>query len=112
VYGNLYGISGRFERGYRLAWIINEVCMHLRSGFRCTFPLDSQTRELPLKPEIEVLLRIVKLLIGTEMGCTGIEIIRYFPDEFRSEEEIYRLKRNIMERLMRNIDKIRWRLSG
>jgi hypothetical protein len=39
------------------------------------------------------------------------EIIRYCAGEFANEEEIYRLKRNIMERLMRNIDKIRWRLS-
>jgi hypothetical protein len=40
------------------------------------------------------------------------EIIRYFPDEFGNEDEIYRIKRNIMERILRNADKIRWRLSG
>jgi hypothetical protein len=40
------------------------------------------------------------------------EIIRYSPGEFSSEAEIYRLKRNIMERILRNADKIRWRLSG
>jgi hypothetical protein len=39
------------------------------------------------------------------------EIMRYCSSEFSSEEEIYRLKRNIMERIMRNIDKIRWRLG-
>jgi len=39
------------------------------------------------------------------------EIVRYCPGEFRGEEEIYRLKRNIMERVVRNADKIRWRLS-
>jgi hypothetical protein len=39
------------------------------------------------------------------------EIIRYCPDEFSSEDEIYRLKRNIMERIMRNADKIRWKLG-
>ena len=39
------------------------------------------------------------------------DIMRYCPDEFRSEEEIYRLKRNIMERIIRNMDKIRWRLG-
>ncbi len=39
------------------------------------------------------------------------EIVRYCPDEFRNEEEIYRLKRNIMERIQRNVDKIRWRLG-
>ena len=39
------------------------------------------------------------------------EIIRYCPGEFSNEAEIYRLKRNIMERIMRNVDKIRWHLS-
>lgn len=39
------------------------------------------------------------------------EIIRYCPGEFSGEDEIYRLKRNIVERILRNVDKIRWRLS-
>ncbi len=33
------------------------------------------------------------------------EIMRYCPGEFSSEGEIYRLKRNIMERILRNVDK-------
>ncbi len=40
------------------------------------------------------------------------EIIRYCPGEFRNEEEIYRLKRNIMERIQRNATIIRWKLDG
>ena len=40
------------------------------------------------------------------------EIMRFCPNEFRSEGEIYRLKRNVMERVLRNSDKIRWRLDG
>ncbi|EFH90352.1 conserved hypothetical protein [Ktedonobacter racemifer DSM 44963] len=39
------------------------------------------------------------------------EIIHYCPGEFSGEDEIYRLKRNIMERILRNSDKIRWRMS-
>lgn len=39
------------------------------------------------------------------------EIIRFCPNEFQNEEEIYRLKRNIMERIMRNAPKIRWKLG-
>lgn len=39
------------------------------------------------------------------------EIMRYCPGEFANEAEIYRLKRNIMERVLRNADKIRWRLG-
>jgi hypothetical protein len=38
--------------------------------------------------------------------------MRFCPGEFKSEEEIYRLKRNVMERILRNVDKIRWRLSS
>jgi hypothetical protein len=40
------------------------------------------------------------------------EIIHYCPGEFSNEDEIYRLRRNIMERILRNADKIRWRLSS
>ncbi len=39
------------------------------------------------------------------------EIMRYCSGEFSGEEEIYRLKRNITERILRNADKIRWKLS-
>ncbi len=39
------------------------------------------------------------------------EMVRYCPGEFSEEGEIYRIKRNIMERLLRNSDTIRWRLS-
>jgi hypothetical protein len=39
------------------------------------------------------------------------EIIRYCPCEFKSEDEIYRLKRNVVERILRNADKIRWKLG-
>ena len=40
------------------------------------------------------------------------EIVRFVPQEFSSEDEIYRLKRNIMERLLRHADTIRWKLRG
>lgn len=40
------------------------------------------------------------------------EIVRFCPDEFQSEGEIYRMKRNIMERILRNSDRIRWKLGG
>lgn len=39
------------------------------------------------------------------------EIVRYCPGEFRDETEIYRLKRNILDRILRNREKIRWRLD-
>ncbi|HEY7418632.1 MAG TPA: hypothetical protein VH593_25870 [Ktedonobacteraceae bacterium] len=39
------------------------------------------------------------------------EIIRYCPGEFSDESEIYRMKRNILDRILRNRDKIRWRLD-
>jgi len=39
------------------------------------------------------------------------EIIRNCVGEFVNEQEVYSLRRNVWERIMRNRDKIRWRLS-
>ena len=39
------------------------------------------------------------------------EIVRRCPLEFSEVQEIYRLRRNILERLMRDADQIRWRLT-
>ena len=44
-------------------------------------------------------------------GLKSREIIRFCPGEFSDVQEIYRLTRNITERLIRNRDQIRWRLS-
>ncbi len=44
-------------------------------------------------------------------GLKAREIIRYLPEEFNDINEIYRLTRNIVERLTRNRDQLRWRLS-
>ncbi|GAC1480126.1 MAG: hypothetical protein NVS2B12_35150 [Ktedonobacteraceae bacterium] len=40
------------------------------------------------------------------------EIVRFYPKEFGTAEEIYRLRRNIFERLLRNADYLRWRLAS
>lgn len=40
------------------------------------------------------------------------EIVRFCPREFSSVEEIYRLRRSIFERLLRNADYLRWRLAS
>jgi hypothetical protein len=39
------------------------------------------------------------------------EIMQYRPGMFSNVHEIYRLRRNIIDRLERNMDSIRWRLS-
>jgi DNA-directed RNA polymerase specialized sigma24 family protein len=44
-------------------------------------------------------------------GLKPREIIRFCPQEWNDVQEIYRLRRNIMERLLRNADHLRWRLS-
>lgn len=44
-------------------------------------------------------------------GLKPREVVRYRPDEFKDVQEVYRLHRNILERLMRHADQIRWRLS-
>lgn len=40
------------------------------------------------------------------------EIVHHCPGEFRGEIEIYNLKRNIMEKIFRNMSQLRWKLSG
>jgi len=40
------------------------------------------------------------------------EILRRCPQEFSDVQEIYRLRRNIIERLIRDSDQIRWRIDG
>ncbi len=44
-------------------------------------------------------------------GLKPREIVHYCPEEFSDIQEIYRLTRNIIERLTRNRDQIRWRLG-
>jgi hypothetical protein len=40
------------------------------------------------------------------------EIVRVCPQEFHEVKEIYRLRRNIVERVRRDVDQIRWKLNG
>jgi DNA-directed RNA polymerase specialized sigma24 family protein len=40
------------------------------------------------------------------------EIVHLCPQEFSNVDEIYRLRRNIVDRLERGADQIRWRLNG
>jgi hypothetical protein len=44
-------------------------------------------------------------------GLKPKEIVRFCPQEFRDIQEIYRLRRRLMERLLRNADQVRWRLG-
>jgi hypothetical protein len=44
-------------------------------------------------------------------GLKPREIIHFCPQEWSDVHEIYRLKRNIMERLLRNADQLRWLLG-
>ncbi len=44
-------------------------------------------------------------------GLKPREIIRFCPLEWSDVQEIYRLRRNIIERLLRNADYLRWQLS-
>ena len=43
-------------------------------------------------------------------GLKSREIIRFCPQEWSDVREIYRLRRNIMERILHNADQLRWRL--
>ena len=44
-------------------------------------------------------------------GLKPREIVRFCSQEWDDVQEIYRLRRNIMERLVRNADQLRWQLS-
>jgi DNA-directed RNA polymerase specialized sigma24 family protein len=54
-------------------------------------------------------LRVIYLLY--HCGLKPREIIAHCPGEFVSEQEIYRLTRNSLDRLKRNSDKIRWKFG-
>jgi len=40
------------------------------------------------------------------------EIVRFCQEEWPDVQEIYRLRRNILERLLRQTDQLRWWLNG
>ena len=44
-------------------------------------------------------------------GLKPREIVRYYPQEFPDVREVYNLRRKIIERLMRDADRLRWRLG-
>ena len=44
-------------------------------------------------------------------GLKSREIMRFCPQEFSDVQEIYRMRRSIVERLLRNADQVRWRLG-
>ncbi len=44
-------------------------------------------------------------------GLKPREIVRFCPEQFCCMENIYRLRRNIVERLLRHADSIRWQLD-
>ena len=51
--------------------------------------------------------RLAYLLFHCGLGPG--EIVRFCPQEFRDRREIYRLRRNILERLLRQTDQMPWR---
>ena len=44
-------------------------------------------------------------------GLKPREVVRFCPQEWSDIQEVYRLRRNIMEQLLRNADQLRWRLE-
>ena len=44
-------------------------------------------------------------------GLKPREIVSFCPQEFSEVREVYRLRRNIVHRLLRNAASIRWRLN-
>lgn len=44
-------------------------------------------------------------------GLKPREVVRFCPQEWSDIQEVYRLRRNIMDRLLRNVDQLRWRID-
>lgn len=53
--------------------------------------------------------RVAYLLFNC--GLKPREIVRFCPQEWSDVQEIYRLRRAIMERVLRNANRLRWRIS-
>ena len=77
--------------------------------------LEEQTEASQLWEVLQTMLptqrerRLAYLLY--HCGLKPREIVRFCPQEWHDVQEIYHLRRSILERLMRNRDQLRWRLS-
>jgi DNA-directed RNA polymerase specialized sigma24 family protein len=101
----------------------------LRSYARPELSLNDPDRPLPEEPGAEddtdeghELWSVIKSLLPGEReqrlayllfhcGLKAREVVQFCGQEFSDVNEVYRLRRNIIEKLMRNRDQIRWRLS-
>lgn len=76
---------------------------------------EDQTASLEVWEILQTMLpngreqRLVYLLY--HCGLKPREIVRFCREEWSDIQEIYRLRRNIMERLLRNADQFRWQLN-
>jgi len=119
----------------RLAAVLRYLRTSLQGAILDTLRMYARPREVPLpgpgepgEPQVEdssersevwevlqTILsnpreqRIAYLLF--HCGLKPREIVRYCPQEWSSIREIYGLRRTITERLLRNADQLRWRLS-
>lgn len=82
-------------------------------------PVELTTEDPPIEHD---LWDVIKNLIPTPReqrvayllfycGLKPREIVQFCPDEFPTVGEVHRLRRNVVERLLRQADTIRWRLS-
>lgn len=85
----------------------------------CLYPVELASEDSPYEHD---LWDTIKNLIPTSReqriayllfhcGLKPREIVQFCPDEFPEVREVHRLRRNIVERLLRQADTIRWRLS-
>jgi hypothetical protein len=83
------------------------------------YPIELTTEDHPYEHDF---WDVIKNLIPTSRerrvayllfhcGLKPREIVQFCPDEFPLVSEVHRLRRNVVERLLRQADIIRWRLS-
>jgi hypothetical protein len=111
------------------------LCASLNGAMLDTLRAYSRPREVPLplpgawgEPHVEDqtdsgdLWEILQTILPNERerrlayllyhcGLKPREIVRFCPQEWSDVQEIYRLRRNILERLLRNADQLRWRFN-
>jgi hypothetical protein len=85
----------------------------------CPYPIELASEDSPYEYDLWETIknlipaprerRVAYLLF--HCGLKPREIVQFCPEEFPAVREVHRLRRNIVERLLRQADTIRWRLS-
>lgn len=114
---------------YLKASLHGELQDTIRAHTRLLLPLPGPGSGFPEEPAVEEqddgrdLWEVIESFLPTvrekqvayliiHCGLKPREVIRQCPGEFSDVKQVYRLHRNVLERLLRHADQIRWRLGS